>query len=84
MVDSVKKYKEREKLADGKNKINLKQLSTKLLGTHYSTSLMVRGECDWPSIKTDLIFSTPHPLQPDAYYPVTELFVAWTNGGCSF
>lgn len=59
MVDSVKTDKEREKLADGKHtKINLKQLSTKLLGTHYWTSLLVRGECNWPSIKTDFIF--PH------------------------
>lgn len=30
--------------------------------------------------KTDLTLSTPHPLQPDAYYPVTELFKGWTNG----
>lgn len=37
---------------------DLKQLSTKLLGTHYWTSLLVRGEGDWPSIKTDFIF--PH------------------------
>lgn len=63
MVESVKKDEEREKLAEGKrgrtrNTKNLKQLSTKLLGTHYWASLSVRGDCDLPSVKTDFIF--PH------------------------
>lgn len=86
-MDSVKTEKEKEEASrkgGGKTQRNLKQLSTKLLGAHYWASLLGRGECDWPSIKTDFYFSTPHQLQPDAYYPVTELFEGWMNDGGSF
>lgn len=41
----------------------LKQLWTKLLGSHYWASLLVRGEGDWPSIinRFDFFHTTPTP-----------------------
>lgn len=44
-------------------KKNLKQLWTKLLGSHYWASLLVRGEGDWPSIinRFDFFHTTPTP-----------------------
>lgn len=82
MADSVKTDREREEPAEGgkrKHKTNLKQLCTELLGT----SLLMRGGCDWPSIKTDFIFPHHTHSKRDVYYPVTELFGDWRKaGGC--
>lgn len=86
MVDNMKKEEgegEASRREEGKNKNtrNLKQLFTELLGNHYCASLLVRGECNWPSIKTDVFFhTTPTPtgcLLP-RYWALRGLDEWWT------